>query len=140
MNASEIVPTLLQELVSLRDICLVIGPNEAVCEAFVDPTTMDFRLDGAFATMENGPWHIHMDMTKVCKVTFEVKPDTPHNSDRLSYSVRFFDAGGTALLRAFFLAMYDDSGNLRPERVQEYEALRARGGNQEVILCGESSH
>ena len=47
---------------------------------------------------------------------------------------------GTALLRAFFLAMYDDSGTLRPERVQQYEALRAHGGNQEVILCGESEH
>ena len=140
MNAPEIVPTLLRELVSLRDICLVIGPNEAVCEAFVDPPTMDFRIDGAFATMENGPWHIHMDISRVHKVTFEVKPDTPHNSDQLSYSVRFFDAAGTALLRAFFLTMYDDNGTLRPERVQEYEALRARGGNREVILCSASGH
>ena len=32
-----------------------------------------------------------------------------------------------ALLRAFFLAMYDDNGTLRQERVREYEALRARG-------------
>jgi putative heme iron utilization protein len=140
MSTSEIVVTLLRELVSLRDICLVIGPNEAVCEAFVDPATMDFRIDGTFATMENGPWHVHMDMTGVYKITFEVKPDTAHNSDQLSYSVRFFNAAGTALLRVFFLAMYDDHGTLRPERVQEYEALRACGGNQEVILCGDSEH
>ena len=98
MSASEIVATLLRELVSLHDICLVIGPNEAVCEAFVDPATMDFRIDGTFATMENGPWHVHMDMTRVRKITFEVKPDTAHNSDQLSYSVRFFNADrhGTA--------------------------------------------
>jgi putative heme iron utilization protein len=135
MNAAEIVTTLLRELVSLRDICLVIGPNEAVCEAFVDPSTMDFRLDGAYATMENGPWHVHMDMARVYKITFEVKPDTAHNSEQLSYSVRFFDADGRALLRTFFLAMYDAGGNLRPERVQQYEALRAHGGNRDVILC-----
>jgi hypothetical protein len=73
-----------------------------VCEAFIDPDSMDFRLDGTFATMENGPWHIHMDMGQVRKITFEVKPDTAHNSEQLSYSVRFFDATGTALLRAFF--------------------------------------
>ena len=135
MSASDIVTILLRELVSLRDICLVIGANEAVCEAFVDPASMDFRIDGTYATMENGPWHIHMDMTRVHQIRFEVKPDTAHNSEQLSYSVRFCEVNGTALLRAFFLAMYDDNGTLRPERVREYEALRARGGNREVILC-----
>jgi hypothetical protein len=135
MSASEIVATLLRELVSLEDICLVIGPNEAVCEAFVDPSRMDFRIDGTFATMENGPWHIHMDIGRVRQVTFEVKPDTAHNSDQLSYSVRFFDAAGRALLRAFFLAMYNENGVLQPQRVQQYEVLRAHGGNREVILC-----
>jgi putative heme iron utilization protein len=74
-------------------------------------------------------------MGRVHQVTFEVKPDTAHNSDQLSYSVRFFDAAGTALLRAFFLAMYDANGALRPQRVQQYEALRAHAGNREVILC-----
>jgi putative heme iron utilization protein len=135
MSASEIVAILLRELVSLGDICLVVGPNEAVCEAFVDPASMDFRLDGTYATMENGPWHIHMDMHSVHQIRFEVKPDTAHNSNQLSYSVRFCAVDGTALLRAFFLAMYDDNGGLRPQRLQEYEALQARGGNRKVILC-----
>jgi putative heme iron utilization protein len=137
MSASEIVTTLLRELVTLRDICLVIGPNDAVCEAFIDPATMDFQVDDSFVTMENGPWHIHMDSARVHKITFEVKPDTVHNSQQLSYSMRFFGADGLALLRAFFLDMYDDHGVLRPERVQQYEALRAHGGNRDVILCGE---
>ena len=138
MNASEVVATLLRELATLQDICLVIGPNTAVCEAFVDPATMDFRIDGSYVTMENGPWHIHLDMAQIHKVTFEVKPDTQHNSAQLSYSVRFFDAHGAALLRAFFLAMYDAQGALRPERVRAYEALQAHGGNRQVILCGDA--
>ena len=134
MSTSEIVTTLLQHLVTLPDICLVTGPNEAVCETFVDPAIMDFRVDGAFVTMENGPWHIHLDASKVHKVTFVVTPDTVHNSSKMSYSVRFFEAQGTALLRAFFLAMYDEHGNLRAERTQQYEALRARGGGQDVLV------
>jgi len=137
MSASDIVATLLRDLVTLHDICLVIGPHDAVCEAFIDPASMDFRVDGTFATMENGPWHIHMDMAKVSKITFEVTPDTVHSSNQLSYSMRVFNADGTALLRAFFLAMYDEHGVLRPERIQQYEALRAQGGNRDVILCGE---
>src|SRR5262245_40858475 len=129
MGTSDIVAALLQHLVTLPDICLVIGPSEAVCETFVDPVTMDFSVDGASVTMENGPWHIHLDATKVHKVTFVVTPDTVHsNSAQMSYSVRFLDAQGTALLRAFFLGMYDEHGTVRTERVQQYEALRAYGG------------
>ena len=134
MSTPNIVASLLQHLVTLPDICLVIGPSDAVCEAFVDPARMDFSVDGAFVTMENGPWHIHLDATKVHKITFVVTPDTVHNAAQLSYSVRLFDAQGTALLRAFFLAMYDEHGAVRPERVQQYEALRAGAGGQDTVL------
>jgi len=132
MSTSASVATLLQQLVTLPDICLVLGPSAAICELFVDPATMDFRVDGAFVTMENGPWHIHLDATKVHKITFVITPDTAHNSTQLSYSVRLFDAQGTALLRAFFLAMYDAQAHVRPERVQQYEALRAYGDGPDV--------
>jgi len=132
MSTSDNVATLLQQLVTLPDICLVLGPSAAICELFVDPATMDFRVDGAFVTMENGPWHIHLDATKVHKITFVITPDTAHNSTQLSYSVRLFDAQGTALLRAFFLAMYDEQAHVRPERVQQYEALRAYGDGPDV--------
>ena len=132
MSTSASVAALLQHLVTLPDICLVIGSHEAICEMFVDPATMDFRVDGAFVTMENGPWHIHLDATKVRKITFVVTPDTAHNSTQLSYSMRFFDAQDTALLRAFFLAMYDEHGQIRAERVQQYEALRAYSDGQEA--------
>jgi len=131
MSTSASVATLLQHLAALPDICLVIGSQEAVGELFVDPATMDFGVDGPFVTMENGPWHIHLDATRVHKTTFVVTPDTAHGNDaQLSYSVRFFDARGTALLRVFFLAMYDAQGHLRPERVRQYEALRVYGDDQ----------
>jgi len=78
MSTSDNVATLLQQLVTLPDICLVLGPSDAICELFVDPATMDFRVDGAFVTMENGPWHIHLDATKVHKITFVITPDTAH--------------------------------------------------------------
>ena len=127
MSTSASVAPLLQHLVTLPDICLVLGSHEAICEMFVDPATMDFRVDETFVTMENGPWHIHLDATQVHNITFVITPDTAHNSTQLSYSLRFFDAQGTTLLRAFFLAMYDAQAHLRPERVQQYEALRAYG-------------
>jgi putative heme iron utilization protein len=102
---------------------------------FIDSTSMDFHVDGAFVTMENGPWHIHLDATKVHKTTFVVTPDTAHgNSSQLSYSVRFVDTQGTVLLRAFFLAMYDAQGHLRLERVQQYEALRIYGDDRDTPM------
>ena len=137
MSTSDVVANLLQHLGTLADICLVIGSNEAVSEMFIDPSRMAFRVDGAFVTMENGPWHIHLDATKVHQITFVVTPDTAHSGGtQMSYSVRLFDLQGTALLRAFFLAMYDEQGQVRPERVQQYEALRARGGGQDTIVLG----
>ena len=136
MSTSASVTALLQHLATLPDICLVIGPNAAICELFVDPATMAFSVDGSFVTMENGPWHIHLDATKVHKTTFVIAPDTAHNSTQLSYSVRFFDAQGTTLLRAFFLAMYDAQAQLRPERVRQYEALRAYGDDQDAPAEG----
>jgi putative heme iron utilization protein len=132
MSTTESVAALLQHLVTLPDICLVLGLNEAICELFVDPATMDCRVDGTSVTMENGSWHVHLDATKVHKFTFVVTPDTAHNSTQFSYSVRFFDAQGTALLRGFFLAMYDEHAHLRPERVQQYEVLRAYGDGQDT--------
>ena len=135
MSNPDIVATVLQHLGTLPDICLVIGSNDAVCETFIDPSRMDFRVDGAYITMENGPWHIHLDATKVRKITFVVTPDTAHGGGtQMSYSVRLFDAQGTALLRAFFLAMYDTQGQARAERVQQYEVLRARAGWQDTIV------
>jgi hypothetical protein len=134
MSVSKLVGVLLGQLAQLSDICLVIGANEAVCEAFVDPASMDFRLDGSFATLENGPWHIHMDMDQVHKITFDVKPDTAHNSEQLSYSVRFFDAADRPLLRAFLMAMYDADGTLRPQRLQVYDDLRACAGGHDVVV------
>ena len=134
MSTSASVATLLQHLVTLPDICLVIGSHEAIGELFIDPATMDFRVDEDFVTMENGPWHIHLDATKVHKMTFVVTPDTAHSSTQLSYSVRFFDVQGATLLRAFFLAMYDAQAHLRPERVQQYEALRAYGDGEDTTV------
>ena len=135
MSTSDMVATVLQHLVTLPDICLVIGPSAAICETFVDPATMDFSVDGASVTMENGPWHIHLDATKVHKITFVITPDTAHSGGtQMSYSMCLFGAQDIALLRAFFLAMYDVQGQVRAERVQQYEALRARGGGQDVVV------
>jgi len=85
--------------------------------------------------MENGPWYIHLDATKVHKIAFVVTPDMAHGgATQMSYSMRLFDTPGAALLRAFFLAMYDAQGQVRTERVQQYEALRAGGGGQDTIV------
>jgi hypothetical protein len=137
MHTVETVTAVLQTLASLPGICLVIGSNDAVCETFIDPASMYFEADVVSITMENGPWHIHLDATKVQKITFVVTPDTVHgDGHQMSYSVRLLGARDTALLRAFFLDMYDAHGNVRAERVQHYEAVRACGGGQDTVVLG----
>ncbi|MGE3540918.1 MAG: ChuX/HutX family heme-like substrate-binding protein [Candidatus Tectimicrobiota bacterium] len=135
MPMPEPLTAIVQHLVTLPGICLVLGSAEAVCEMFLDPESVDFRIDDPFITMENGPWHIHLDATTIRQIAFVVTPDTAHGqSSQHSYSVRFFDSTGRALLRAFFLGMYDAEGHLKPERLQQYEALRACGGGKDVLV------
>ena len=95
--------------------CLSILPPWT--SASMGPSSLWKMVPGTFTS----------DATQVHKITFVITPDTAHNSTQFSYSLRFFDAQGTTLLRAFFLAMYDAQAHLRPERVQQYEALRAYG-------------
>ena len=139
MPISNPVQNLFQQLVTLPDLCLVLGSAAAVCEMFLDPNTVDFRLDETSITLENGPWHVHLDTARIRQIAFVVTPDTAHgNTAQQSYSVRFFDSTGTALLRVFFLGMYDAQGHLKPARVQQYEALRASGGGQAVLVLRDT--
>ena len=133
MSTSASVATLLQQLVTLPDICLVIGPDEAICELFVDPATMDFCVDGDFVTMENGPWHIHLDATKVHKITFVITPDTAQQypAELQRAPLRRAEHHAVASVLSGYVRR---TCALRPERVQQYEALRAYGDGEDMTV------
>ena len=49
------------------------------------------------------------------------------------YSVRFFDSKGNIVMRANFVKMYDDNGNLRSANLNIYNELFTKYGKKQVI-------
>jgi hypothetical protein len=49
------------------------------------------------------------------------------------YSVRFFDSNGNIAVRANFVRMYDDNGNLLSAKSKRYDELFTKYGGKEVI-------
>ena len=74
----------------------------------------------------DGPAHMHInsDLIRSAKFIQEQKPQ------RTSYSVRFFDGMGSRVFAAFFTKMYDDSGQLIPQRDEIYRSLLQRYGSE----------
>jgi len=50
------------------------------------------------------------------------------------YSIRFFDSKGNIALRANFIKMYDNDGNLIPEKSMKYDKIFKKYGKKEEIL------
>jgi hypothetical protein len=53
------------------------------------------------------------------------------------YSVRFFDSNGNVAMRANFVKMYDDIGNLYSAKFHRYDELFRKYGRKQVISFGD---
>lgn len=79
---------------------------------------------------EEKSWHIHLnlDNVKTAKFVTEIR-----DSGMNGYSVRFFDSKGNIVMRANFVKMYDDNGNLRSANLNIYDELFTKYGKNQVI-------
>jgi hypothetical protein len=65
---------------------------------------------------------------KTAKFVTEIR-----ESGMSGYSVRFFDSNGNIAMRANFVKMYDDSGNLSSAKFDRYNKLFTKFGKKEII-------
>jgi putative heme iron utilization protein len=79
---------------------------------------------------ENKFWHIHLnlDNVKTAKFVTEIREGGMNG-----YSVRFFDSNGNIAMRANFVKMYDENGNLRSTNLSRYDELFTKYGKKQVI-------
>ena len=75
-------------------------------------------------------WHIHLnlDNVKTAKFVTEIR-----ESGMNGYSVRFLDSNGNIAMRANFVKMYDENGNLRSTNLSRYDELFTKYGKKQVI-------
>jgi putative heme iron utilization protein len=57
----------------------------------------------------------------------------PRSDGRQSYSIRFFDSIGHLSMRANFIKLYDDDGNLIMEKVPKFDEIHMKHGGKNIL-------
>ena len=77
----------------------------------------------------DGPAHMHIDSSIIDEAQFIQEQKT----DRISYSIRFFDKNGEKQFSTVFAKMYDEKMNLKTERKQVYDELFQKYGSKPTL-------
>lgn len=127
----DLIYELVSDLIDIDDIMLSVNSGSGICE--VRPERgLPVRIKDKWMTIgkEEKSWHIHLnlDNVKTAKFVTEIR-----DSGMNGYSVRFFDSKGNIVMRANFVKMYDDNGNLRSANLNIYDELFTKYGKNQVI-------
>jgi hypothetical protein len=94
---------------------------------------MKFKMRDQWATIgdESSPWHIHININEIASAKFIREFNKSHN--RESFSIRFFDSNENLILRANFSKLYDQNGNLIPDKILKFQYLWEKYGKNETL-------
>jgi putative heme iron utilization protein len=123
---------LLSDIISQQDILLSVNSGSgSIAEARVEKG-LQFRIKEKWATIgdDDRPWHIHLNMDEVVEARFVKEP---RSDGKQSYSIRFFDSKGNLSMRANFIKMYDNSGNLANEKVAKFDEIYNKYGGKQLV-------
>ena len=121
---------ILSDLVKIENVLFVIKSNGAVSE--IRSNMLNIRQKEKWINIgeNDGPCHMHVNSELIKKAEF-VKEQ---KSERISFSVRFYDESDERVLAAFITKMYDDDMNIIPERLSSYEGLFEKYASSDGIL------
>ena len=127
----DLINELVSDLLDIDVIMLSVNSGSGICE--VRPERgLPVRIKDKWMTIgnENKSWHIHLnlDNVKTAKFVTEIRENGVNG-----YSVRFFDSNGNIAMRANFVKMYDENGNLRSTNLSRYDELFTKYGKKQVI-------
>jgi len=126
-----LINELVSDILDIDDIMLSVNSGNGICEVRTD-RGLPVRIKDKWMTIgkEEKSWHIHLnlDNVKTARFVTEIR-----DSGMNGYSVRFFDSKGNIVMRANFVKMYDDNGNLRSANLNIYNELFTKYGKKQVI-------
>ncbi len=113
---------LLSDIIKVDDVLLITKNIGATCE--IRSNSLTIRQKEKWITIGDnaGPAHIHINSEMIKSAEFV----NEQRSDRISFSIRFFDINNERLVAAFFTKMYDESKNLVTERETLYNSLNQK--------------
>jgi putative heme iron utilization protein len=121
----------ISDILSQRDVSLSVNSGSGIAELKIE-TGLPFRIKDKWATIgdDDRQWHLHLNMDEVVEARFVKEP---RSDGRQSYSIRFFDSIGHLSMRANFIKLYDDNGNLIMEKVAKFDEIHMKHGGKEIL-------
>ena len=113
---------ILSDLVKTDDVLFVVKNNGAISE--IRSNFLHIRQKEKWITIgdNDGPAHMHINLELIKSAKFMQE----QKSERISFSIRFFDETGDRILAAFFTKMYDESKKLISERKKAFDQLNQK--------------
>tara|TARA_Y100000590_G_scaffold242570_1_gene272608 strand:- start:2159 stop:2548 length:390 start_codon:yes stop_codon:yes gene_type:complete len=126
MSIGMVLKEILSDIVKIDDILMVVKSNGATME--MRSNLLSIRQKDQWITIgeNDGPCHMHANDTMIKTAEFIQE----EKSERVSYSIRFFDDAGERVLGCFFTKMYDDNKKIKPERKKTYDNMLEKYGQK----------
>ena len=120
---------LLSDIIKINDVLIILRSEGAIIEMRSNSLTISQKDKWITLGDNDGPCHMHIDSSMISEARFIKEQKT----DRISYSIRFFDKNGEKQFSAVFAKMYDKEMNLNTNRKILYDNLFQKYGSQETI-------
>jgi putative heme iron utilization protein len=120
---------LLSDIIKIDDVLVIVRSEGAIIEMRSNSLTISQKDKWITLGDNDGPCHMHIDSSMISEARFIKEQKT----DRISYSIRFFDKNGEKQFSTVFAKMYDKEMNLNTNRKILYDDLFQKYGSQENI-------
>ncbi|HEY7367337.1 MAG TPA: ChuX/HutX family heme-like substrate-binding protein [Nitrosopumilaceae archaeon] len=120
---------LLSDIIKIDDVLVIVRSEGAIIEMRSNSITISQKDKWITLGDNDGPCHMHIDSSIISEARFVKEQKT----DRISYSIRFFDKNGERQFSTVFAKMYDKKMNLNTNRKILYDNLFQKYGSQETI-------
>jgi putative heme iron utilization protein len=120
---------LLSDIIKIDDVLVIVRSEGAIIEMRSNSITISQKDKWITLGDNDGPCHMHIDSSIISEARFIKEQKT----DRISYSIRFFDKNGERQFSTVFAKMYDKKMNLNTNRKILYDNLFQKYGSQETI-------
>ncbi len=127
----DVARELISDILSQGDVSLSLNSGSGIAELKIE-IGLPFRIKDKWATIgdDDRPWHLHLNMDEVVEARFVKEP---RHDGRQSYSIRFFDSIGRLSIRANFIKLYDNNGNLIMEKIAKFDEIHMKHGGKEIV-------
>ncbi len=120
---------LLSDIIKIDDILIIVRTQGAIIE--MKSNSVNIRQKDKWITLggNDDPCHMHIDSSTISEARFIEEQKT----DRMSYSIRFFDKNGEKQFSTVFAKMYDKEMNPITTRKKIFDDLFQKYGSQQTI-------